>query len=60
MSWSDFTAKVVEVANSRGHLFIATATTPKPEAATIDVGYVVRVEAGQDGYVNTHGQRYEI
>lgn len=60
MSWADFTTKVREVANSRGHRFIVTATTPNPEAATIDVGYVIRVEPGQDGYVNTHGQRYEI
>lgn len=60
MSWADFTAKILDIANSRGHEFVLKATTSKPEADKIDVGYAVPVEAGPDGYVNKHGQRYEI
>lgn len=60
MSWADFTAKVLAVANSRGHGFIVTATTPSPQADKIDAGYAVPVEAGPDGYVTKHGQRYEL
>lgn len=60
MSWDAFTAKVLDIANARGHDFVKTATHPSPEADGIDAWYAIQVEVGPAGYVTKHGQRYEL
>ena len=60
LSWADFTAKLIAVANSSGHDYIAKATHPAPEASKIDVWYSIPVEQGNAGYVTQYSQRYEF
>lgn len=60
MSWADFTAKVLDIANARGHDFVKTATHPSPEGDSIAAWYAIKVDVGVAGYVTKHGQRYEL
>lgn len=60
LSWADFTAKVLEIVNSRGHDYVAKATHPAPGASEIVAWYTVPVEQDSAGYVTKHGQRYEL
>lgn len=52
--------RILKIIDSRGFEYMSVATTPNPQADTIEAFYSVKVEAGPNGYITRHGQRHEL